>query len=56
MKEKQSLSHKVWDCKYHIAWIPKYRKKSLYKELRRYVGQLMKDLAEHKECIIEEGH
>jgi len=33
MKE-QSLSHTVWECKYHIVWIPKYRKKSLYKDLR----------------------
>ena len=33
----QSLSHTAWDCKYHIVWIPKYRRKSLYKELRQYV-------------------
>ena len=56
MKEQQSLSHTVWDCKYHIVWIPKYRKKSLYKELRQYVGPVLKDLAAQKECKIEEGH
>ena len=52
----QSLSHTVWDCKYHIVWIPKYRRKSLYKELRRHVGSLFRDLATQKECRIEEGH
>ena len=56
MNEQQSLSHTVWDCKYHIVWIPKYRKKSLYKELRRYVGSVLKDLANRKESRIEEGH
>ena len=52
----QSLSHTVWDCKYHVVWIPKYQRKSLYKNLRQYVGQLLKDLANQKECRIEEGH
>jgi putative transposase len=56
MNEQQSLSHTVWDCKYHIVWIPKYRKKSLFKELRQYVGPVLKDLAECKECKIGEGH
>ena len=56
MKEQQSLSHTVWDCKYHIVWIPRYRKKSLYKGLRQYVGPVLKDLARQKECKIEEGH
>ena len=55
MKE-QSLSHSVWDCKYHIVWIPKYRKKSLYKDLRKFVGPLFRELASQKECTIEEGH
>ena len=56
MNEQQSLSHTVWDCKYHIVWIPKYRKKSLYKGLRQYVGTVLRDLATRKECKIEEGH
>ena len=51
----QSLSHTAWDCKYHVVWIPKYRKKSLYKDLRQYVGPLLKELAIQKECRIEEG-
>ena len=37
-------------------WIPKYRKKILYKELRKYVGPVLRDLANRKECKIEEGH
>jgi putative transposase len=56
MKEQQSLNHTVWDCKYHLVWIPKYRKKSLYKDLRQYVGPVLRDLARQKECKIEEGH
>jgi putative transposase len=53
---EQSLSHTVWDCKYHIVWIPKYRKKSLFKDLRQYLGPVIRDLARQKECKIEEGH
>ena len=56
MREIQSLNHTVWECKYHVVWIPKYRKKSLYKELRRYLGSIFKELARQKECKIEEGH
>ena len=56
MNESQSLSHTVWDCKYHIVWIQKYRKKSLYKGLRKYVGPVLRDLASRKECKIEEGY
>ncbi|WP_027360093.1 transposase, partial [Desulforegula conservatrix] len=49
MTETQSLSHSAWECKYHIVWITKYRKKTIYAELRRY-------LARQKECAILEGH
>ena len=56
MNSPESLSHTKWECKYHIIWIPKYRKKSLYKELRQYLGSILKDLALQKECKIEEGH
>ena len=37
MKQLQSLSHTVWECKYHIVWIPKYRKKVLYGQMREDV-------------------
>jgi len=56
MKHVQSLSHTKWECTYHVVWIPKYRKKSLYVELRRYVGSTFKDLAMQKECQVIEGH
>lgn len=55
MNQQQSLNHTVWDCKYHIVWIPTYRKKSLYKGSRQYVGVILRDLARQKECTIEEG-
>ena len=56
MNVEQSLNHTNWECKYHIVWIPKYRKKTLFKELRKYLGEILKDLAEQKGCKIEEGH
>ena len=56
MNSAESLSHSKWECKYHIVWIPKYRKKVLYKKLRQYLGDLLKDLAVQKQCKILEGH
>ena len=45
MNDIQSLRHTVWECKYHVVWVPKYRRKSLYEELRRYLGEVFHDLA-----------
>ena len=56
MEHAQSLNHTLWECKYHVVWIPKYRKKSLYGQLRSYLGSLLKGLALQKECKIVEGH
>ncbi len=56
MNTLKSLSHTVWDCKYHVVWISKYRKKSLYRDLRRYMGPVFRELASQRECKIEEGH
>jgi putative transposase len=56
MDEFQSLSHTVWDCKYHIVWIPKYRKKVLYGELRKHLGDVLRELAMQKESRVLEGH
>jgi len=56
MGHVQSLSHTKWECKYHVVWIPKYRKKSLYVELRKYLGSTFKDLAMQKECQVIEGY
>jgi putative transposase len=51
-----SLSHTRWDCKYHIVFIPKCRREALYRELRKYLGEMFRHLAQQKECRIEEGH
>jgi len=56
MNAQQSLKHTVWDCKYHIVWIQKYRKKTIFKELRKYLGSTLRDLASQKECKILEGN
>jgi len=56
MNNTQSLKHTVWDCKYHMVWIPKYRKKVIYGDLRKYLGEVLRDLAIQKECKIHEGH
>ncbi len=56
MNDDQSLSHTKWECKYHLVWVPKYRKKTLYGKLRGHLGALLKDLAEQKESQVLEGH
>ena len=56
MNNKQSLSHTVWECKYHLVWIPKYRRKKLYGQIREYLGDVFKELARQKESSVEEGH
>ena len=56
MDDYESLSHSKWECKYHVVFIPKYRRKTLYAELRRYLGEVFRKLAEQKESRIEEGH
>ena len=56
MDELESLSHTKWECKYHVVFIPKRRRKTLYVELRRHLGEVFRKLAAQKECRIEEGH
>jgi putative transposase len=56
MDENKSLSHSKWECKYHVVFIPKCRRRTLYGQLRRYLGELFRRLAEQKESWIEEGH
>ena len=56
MDQYKSLSHTKWACKYHVVWIPKYRKKALFKELRKDLGNVFRELAGHKESDIIEGH
>lgn len=56
MKEYQSLAHTKWDCKYHIVFIPKKRKKVIFGAIRRHLGAVLHELADQKECKILEGH
>jgi len=56
MKEYQSLSHTRWDCKYHVVFIPKRRKKAIFGSLRRHLGAVFRELARHKEAEVVEGH
>ena len=51
-----SLNHSVWDCKSHVVFIPKCRRRTLYGELRRHLGDVFRQLARQKESRIEEGH
>src|SRR6516225_9032072 len=56
MDEYESLSHTKWECKYHVVFIPKCRRKTLYVGLRKGLGEVFRRLAEQKESRIEEGH
>jgi putative transposase len=56
MNHYRSLSHTSWDCKYHLVWIPKYRKKVLFGDLRKYLGDIFRELALQKETKVLEGH
>jgi putative transposase len=56
MSDYRSLSHAKWECKYHVVFIPKYRKKAIYGELRKSLGKVFRTLAEQRESYIEEGH
>ena len=56
MDEFESLSHTKWECKYHLVFIPKCRRKVLYGQLREHLGEVFRRLAEQRQCRVEEGH
>jgi putative transposase len=56
MDEYASLRLTKWDLKYHVVFIPQWRRKVLYKSLRRHLGEVFRDLAQQRECKIEEDH
>jgi putative transposase len=56
MDEFESLSHTKWECKYHLVFIPKCRRKVSYGQLREHLGEVFRRLAEQKQCRVEEGH
>src|SRR5262245_21890894 len=51
-----NLRHTRWECKYHVVFIPKYRKKVIYGGLRSELGPILRDLVQQKEAVVEEGH
>ena len=56
MRQDKSLSHSRWECKYHVVFIPKYRKKAIFGQIRRDLGEVFRRLAQQRESTIEEGH
>ena len=56
MDKFESLSHTAWNCKYHVVFIPKCRRRVLYAQLRRHLGEVFRKLATQKESQVEEGH
>ncbi len=56
MYDIERLNHTTWDCKYHLIWIPKYRRKLLYGELRKHLGEVFRELSLQKESKVIEGH
>ena len=56
MRSIESLSHTRWECKYHVVFIPKYRKKTIFGQIRKELGDVFRRLARQKESVIEEGH
>ena len=55
MTDYRSLNHTKWACQYYAVFIPKYRKKVIYTELRRYLGDVLRRLAQRRESEVEEG-
>ena len=56
MRQDNSLRHSRWECKYHVVFIPKYRKKAIFGQIRRELGEVFRRLAEQRESLIAEGH
>jgi len=56
MSEVRSANHTRWECKYHIVFIPKYRKKAIFGQIKKELGEVFHSLSQQRECVIEEGH
>ena len=56
MEQYESLNHTKWECKYHVVFIPKCRRKTIYGAIKRELGPVFRALTEHKESRVEEGH
>ncbi len=53
--DEQSLSHTKWKCQYHIVFAPKYRRKVIYGQLRKDIGEILRKLCEQKDVQIIEA-
>ncbi len=56
MDEYESLNHTKYECKYHVVFIPKCRRKVLFGQIDRELGPVFRTLTERRECQVEEGH
>ena len=56
MERFESLSHVRWECKYHVVFIPKYRRKVIYGKMRAAIGRILRDLCAQKGVEFLEGH
>ena len=56
MNDYESLRHTKWECKYHVVFIPKCRRQMIYGQIRKELGAVFRELANRRECRIEEGH
>ena len=56
MREWQSQSHVRWYCRYHVVWVPKYRKRTIFGEMRRGVGRIVLELCQRHGVELVEGH
>jgi len=55
-EDTNQLNHSTWECKYHVVFIPKYRKKAIFGQIKKGLGRVFHDLAKQRESRIEEGH
>jgi putative transposase len=56
MKDWRSMAHVVWDCKYHVVIVPKYRRKVFYGKQRRRIGEILRELCRQKDVGMVEGN
>lgn len=54
--KSDSLAHTKWMCKYHIVFSPKYRRKVIYNQIRKDIGEILRTLCQYKGIEIHEGH
>ena len=55
MNHISNLNHTSWECKYHLIWIPKYRKKRIFGEIRQHLTDVLRDLPKRQDSYVVEG-